>query len=115
MASELFTAMKVLFAQVQEGEKNASDVMKSLNQWAREIGDIIKDKVAEEVETSVAKMGFIKKEEFTALERRVKELEKGQGKVASLKKAPSHKVASKSGKGTAKRTIKKKTMKKGRP
>lgn len=87
MASELLSSIKVLLSQFQQGEKNASDVVKNLNTWAREIGDIIKDKVEEEVERSVKKMGFVKKEEYRSLEARVKALE---GRITSISsKSPS--------------------------
>lgn len=76
MANDLFSSLKTLLSQVQQGEKNASDLLKALNTWAKEIGDLVKDKVEEEVERSVKKMGFVKKEQFLALEQRVKVLEK---------------------------------------
>lgn len=76
MARDIFSSLKTLLAQFQEGEKNGSDLIKALNAWAREIGDLIKDKVEEEVERSVKKMGFVKREQFAALESRVRELEK---------------------------------------
>ena len=85
MANELLSSLKILLTQFQQGEKNASDVVKNLNTWAREIGDIIKDKVEEEVERSVKKMGFVKREEHRALEMRVQKLE-SQLKVTSGKK-----------------------------
>ena len=94
MANDLFSSLKTLISQIQEGEKNASDLVKSLNQWAQEIGDIVKDKVEEEFETRVKKMGFVKKEEFSALQARVKELEKGRGKVTSTKKRIVKKASS---------------------
>ena len=96
MANDLLASLKTLLSQFQEGEKNATDLIKSLNQWAREIGEIIKDKVEEEVESSVKKMGFVKREDFLALQARVKALEgqnKSRGKVASTKKSENKKSA----------------------
>lgn len=78
MARDFVNSLKVLLAQLQEGEKNASDLLKGLNIWAREVGDLIKDKVEEEVERSVKKMGFVKKEQFASLEARVRTLEKSK-------------------------------------
>ena len=80
MARDVLSSLKTLLAQLQEGERNASDLVKGLNTWAREIGDLIKDKVEEEVERSVKKMGFVKREQFAALEARVKFLEKSLAK-----------------------------------
>ena len=75
MANELLSSLKILLSQIQQGEKNATDVVKNLNTWARDIGELIKDKVEEEVERSVKKMGFVKKDEYRALEIRVQRLE----------------------------------------
>ena len=75
MAHELLSSLKILLSQIQQGEKNATDVVKNLNTWARDIGELIKDKVEEEVERSVKKMGFVKKDEYRALEVRVQRLE----------------------------------------
>ena len=82
MASEFISSMKILLEQLQQGEKNASDVMKNFNIWAREIGDLIKDKVEDEVERSVKRMGFVKKDEYKALEVRVQKLEAALNKRA---------------------------------
>ena len=110
MANDLFSSLKILVQQFQEGEKNASDLMKSLNTWAKEIGDLIKNKVEEEVESSVKKMGFVKKDQFVALEARVKKLESSRVTSAAPKrKAPIKKSATMS----EKKVIKKKAQKKG--
>lgn len=104
MANDLFSSLKTLLSQVQQGEKNASDLLKALNTWAKEIGDLVKDKVEEEVERSVKKMGFVKKEQFLALEQRVKVLEKSlstknsrapYGKTSVKKNAVKTKVVKK--------------------
>jgi len=98
MAGDLFTSLKVLLSQLQEGEKSASDLRKSVSTWARDISDLIRDKVEEEVEASVKKMGFIKRDQYLALESRVAELEKKlvkKGRTTAAKKAaPSRSISS---------------------
>ena len=101
MANELLSSLKILLTQFQQGEKNASDVVKNLNTWAREIGDIIKDKVEEEVERSVKKMGFVKGEDHRALEMRVQKLEL-QLKIATGKKVGRKNVKEQGARGVKK-------------
>lgn len=118
MANDLFASLKTLVTQFQEGEKNASDLMHSLNTWARDIGDLIRDKVEEEVESSVKKMGFVKRDEFNALEARLRELESSASKkapVTSLLKKSSKKPATKKKSAQSKKSAEKteKTRRKG--
>jgi len=108
MARDIFSSLKTLLAQFQEGEKNGSDLIKALNAWARESGDLIKDKVEEEGERSVKKMGFVKREQFAALESRVRELEKST--KASNKKSGSRPVKN----NVTKKTVKKSAQKAGK-
>lgn len=89
MASEFMTSLKTVLQQLQDKEKSTSDLVKNLNTWAREVGDLIKNKVEEEVETSVKKMGFVKAERFTALEARVKKLESARTSKSSVKRSSS--------------------------
>lgn len=110
MASEVLSSIKVLLSQLQQGEKNASDVVRNLNTWAREIGDLIKDKVEEEVERSVKKMGFVKREEYRSLEARVKALE-AHIKATSGRSSSRTMPKSSGGRAMKKSTSGKKTQK----
>jgi BMFP domain-containing protein YqiC len=90
-ASELFSTLKGYINQLSDGERSPSEVASAFNEWARDSAESIKAKVAEEVEASVAKMGFIKRDEFDALLARVEALEAqledkvGQGKSDAVK------------------------------
>lgn len=74
--SELFSTLKGYFNQLSEGERTPTEVASAFNDWARESAESVKAKIAEEVETTVSKMGFIKREEYDKLVARVNALEK---------------------------------------
>jgi len=74
-ASELFSTLKGYFNQLSEGERTPAEVASALNEWARESAESIKFRVQEEVEAAVLRMGFVKREEFEALENRITLLE----------------------------------------
>ena len=98
-ASALIATLRSYFNQLTDGDRTPAEVATALNDWARESAESIKAKVAEEVEATVSKMGFVKREEYDLLLARVGALEK---KSAS----PSRKAAVK------KSTVKKSTVKK---
>ena len=98
-ASELIATLRSYFNQLTDGDRTPAEVATALNEWARESAESIKAKVAEEVEATVSKMGFVKREEYDLLLARVGALEK--------------KSASPSRKATVKKaTVKKATVKK---
>ena len=105
MANDLLSALKVYLSKVTDGERTPAEIAAALNTWVRESGESIKSKIEEEVESSVSKMGFVKKEEFDRLQARVDAREcatqaagaaktstgKRSAKVSTSKKAPSKK------------------------
>ena len=105
MANDLLSALKVYLTKVTDGERTPAEVAAALNTWVRESGESIKNKIEEEVESSVSKMGFVKKEEFDRLKVQVDMLS-----TAAVKKAPAKKAAVK--KAPTKKAPTKKTVKK---
>ena len=114
-SNDLFSTLRTYLTKVTEGERTPAEVAAAVNSWARESADALKAKIHEEVESSVAKMGFIKREEFDRLAAQVAAL---GGKSTSGKKSPSKKsnstksaVKKASGKkvkkASAKKTVKK--------
>lgn len=99
--SELFSTLKGYFHQLSEGERTPTEVASAFNDWARESAESVKAKIAEEVETTVSKMGFIKREEYDKLVARVSALEKKAPMKKSsakpvkkiVKKAPAKKAS----------------------
>jgi BMFP domain-containing protein YqiC len=108
--SELFSTLKGYFNALTEGERTPTEVASALNDWARESAESIKAKIAEEVETTVSKMGFVKREEYDRLVARVAKLEKVPTKKAASKRAASKPVTRTSAKPVKK--ILKKSAKK---
>ena len=97
-SNDLFSTLRTYISKVTEGEKSPAEVAAALNGWARESADALKSKIHEEVEASVAKMGFVKREDFDRL----------AAQVAAMKAAPKKATAKKS-------TVKKATAKKAAP
>lgn len=85
--SELFSTLKGYFNQLSEGERTPTEVASALNDWARESAESVKSKIAEEVEATVSKMGFVKREEYDKLVARVASLEKKTVKKTAAKPA----------------------------
>ena len=90
-SNDLFSTLRTYLTKVAEGERTPAEVAAAVNSWARESADALKAKIHEEVESSVAKMGFIKRDEFDRLAAQVAAL---GGKSTSSKKSTSKKSES---------------------
>ena len=71
MSNDLFSSLKTYLTKLSDGEKTPQEVAAALNAWARESADSLKAKIHDEVETTVLKMGFVKREELDRLLARV--------------------------------------------
>ena len=105
--TELFATLKGYVNQLSAGERTPGEVGSALNDWARDSAESIKAKIHEEVEASVAKMGFVKREEFDALVREVNALKKSGAKKSPVKKNAAKKTAAKKVAKPAKKSVKK--------
>jgi BMFP domain-containing protein YqiC len=105
-SNDLFSTLRTYLTKVTEGERSPAEVAAAVNSWARESADALKAKIHEEVEASVSKMGFIKREEFDRLSAQVAAL---GGKSAPTKKNSAKKATVKK---TAGKKVKKATVKK---
>ena len=74
MANDIFSTLRTYLNKISDGDKNASEVASTVNQWLREGGEALKIKIEDEVERSVSKMGFVKRGEFEALKEEVARL-----------------------------------------
>ena len=101
-ASEIFSTLKGYLNQLSEGEKTPTEVASAFNEWAREGAESVKAKIAEEVEASVAKMGFVKRDEYEKLLKRVSALEKKSSTAKTAKKAQRKRVIKKVAKKASK-------------
>ena len=118
MANDLFESLRTYINKVSVNEKSAAEIANSVNAWVRESGEAVKQKIEEEVESTVLRMGFVKRAEFDALAAEVAKLggkpvaaksaNKASAKKSTApKKATAKKVAAK--KATAKKPIAKKS------
>ena len=100
MSNDLFSSLKTYLTKLSDGEKTPQEVAAALNAWARESADTLKAKIHDEVEATVLKMGFVKREEFDRLLARVdaiapvKKVAPAKKKSAAKKAAPAKKKAS---------------------
>jgi len=100
-SNDLFATLRTYVSKVTEGEKSPAEVAAALNGWARESAEALKSKIHEEVEASVAKMGFVKREEFDRLAAQVAAIKGGTAakktaaKKSSVKKSAPKKEAAK--------------------
>ncbi len=93
MSNDLFSSLKTYLTKLSDGEKTPQEVAAALNAWARESADTLKAKIHDEVEATVLKMGFVKREEFDRLLARVdaiapvRKLHQARKKKSAAKKA----------------------------
>jgi BMFP domain-containing protein YqiC len=111
--SELFTTLKGYLNELSDGERTPGEVASALGEWARDGKESIKVRVSEEVEASVAKMGFIQRAEFDALLARVAALEAQllAAEQAATKSAPKKFSIRKSSKEKSETSVEKKAKK----
>ena len=101
MANDIFSTLRTYLSKVTDGDKNASEVASTVNQWLREGGEALKIKIEDEVERSVSKMGFVKRGEFEALKEEVarlkmnKPVKKAAPTKKTVKKAATKKASKK--------------------
>jgi BMFP domain-containing protein YqiC len=74
MANDLFDSLRTYINKVSVNEKSAAEIANSVNAWVRESGEAVKQKIEEEVESTVLRMGFVKRAEFDALAAEVARL-----------------------------------------
>jgi BMFP domain-containing protein YqiC len=111
-SNDLFATLRTYVSKVTEGEKSPAEVAAALNGWARESAEALKSKIHEEVEASVAKMGFVKREEFDRLAAQVAAMKGGTTPKKSATKKSATKKSSVKKAAPKKPAAKKKAVKK---
>ena len=92
MSHDVLTSLKTYLTKLSEGEMTPQEVATALNAWARESADSLKAKIHDEVEATVLKMGFVKRDEFDQLLARVDAIAPVKKKAASAKKSSEKKA-----------------------
>ncbi len=93
MSNDLFSSLKTYLTKLSDGEKTPQEVAAALNAWARESADTLKAKIHDEVEATVLKMGFVKREEFDRLLARVDAIAPVKKAAPAKKKSAVKKAA----------------------
>ena len=106
MANDLFDSLRTYINKVSVNEKSAAEIANSVNAWVRESGEAVKLKIEEEVESTVLRMGFVKRAEFDALAAEVAKL---SGKPVAVKSNGTKKKSAPK-KSTAKKSATKKPV-----
>jgi hypothetical protein len=109
MANDLFDSLRTYINKVSVNEKSAAEIANSVNAWVRESGEAVKQKIEEEVESTVLRMGFVKRAEFDALAAEVAKL---GGKPVAAKSAGTKKTSSPKKTSAKKATAKASAIKK---
>lgn len=112
MANDLFDSLRTYINKVSVNEKSAAEIANSVNAWVRESGEAVKLKIEEEVESTVLRMGFVKRAEFEALAAEVAKLS-GKPVVAKSAKNSTAKKSAAPKKTTAKKATAKKPVANG--
>jgi BMFP domain-containing protein YqiC len=100
---DLFDSLRTYINKVSVNEKSAAEIANSVNAWVRESGEAVKQKIEEEVESTVLRMGFVKRAEFDALAAEVAKL---GGKPVAAKSAGTKETSSSKKASAKKRTSK---------
>ena len=109
MANDLFDSLRTYINKVSVNEKSAAEIANSVNAWVRESGEAVKQKIEEEVESTVLRMGFVKRAEFDALAAEVAKL---SGKPVPAKTSGIKKTSSPEQTSAKKATVKASATKK---
>jgi len=109
MANDLFDSLRAYINKVSVNEKSAAEIANSVNAWVRESGEAVKQKIEEEVESTVLRMGFVKRAEFDALAAEVAKL---GGKPVAAKSAGTKKATTAKKSAAKKPAVKKTAAKK---
>jgi hypothetical protein len=85
MARDITAILQGFIADIAEGKGATGEFLTSLNAWGKEFTEGLREKVEKEVDASVSKLGFIKRDEYDRLAARIAALESSQS--ATVKKS----------------------------
>ena len=92
MASDLFDSLRRAADSFSNGEKTASDVGNAVNNWVKESGEALKEKIDSEFEAVALRLGFVRKKELEDITKRISDLEKLVSTMASEGSGSANKV-----------------------
>jgi hypothetical protein len=108
MARDITAILQGFIADIAEGKGATGEFLTSLNAWGKEFTEGLREKVEKEVDASVSKLGFVKRDEYDRLAARIAALESGK----SVKVKSPVKKSAKAVKKVAKASPKKRVVQK---
>jgi len=92
MVSDLFSSLRKAADSLSNGDKTASDVGIAVNNWVKESGEALKEKIDSEFEAVALRLGFVRKKELENITKRLSDLEKIVSEMAGDGSSSANKV-----------------------
>jgi len=115
MASDINSILKKYLAALGRNEENVADLAKNLRTWVATNGEVVKEKIENQIDENAVRMGFVKVDDLDRLMKRLADLESRVSKTEPRKarniKSPTTPKKKTVAKSSA--TVKKSAPKKG--
>jgi len=105
MARDITAILQGFIADIAEGKGATGEFLTSLNAWGKEFTEGLREKVEQEVDASVSKLGFVKRDEYDRLAARIAALESGQSAKVKSPVKKSAKAVKKVAKASPKKRV----------
>ena len=92
MASDLNTILKKYLANLGKNEEAAVELTRNIRNWVVQNGEIVKERIENQIDETAVRMGFAKTSEIENLNNRIAELESRLKNVSTGTKVPSSKA-----------------------
>ena len=92
MASDLNTILKKYLANLGKNEEAAIELTRNIRNWVVQNGEIVKERIENQIDETAVRMGFAKTSEIENLNNRIAELESRLKNVTTGTKVPSSKA-----------------------
>ena len=86
MAKDLHSIFKKYLSALGKNEASAVELTKNVRGWIVENGEVVKEKLENQIEETASRMGFIKSSDLDALLLRIDELESRVAKKSKVSK-----------------------------
>jgi polyhydroxyalkanoate synthesis regulator phasin len=91
MASDFFSSLRKAADSLSNGEKSAADLGHAVNNWVKESGEALKEKIDSEFESVALRLGFVRKEDLETMAKRIASLEKLVAAISAGESTPTKK------------------------
>ena len=94
MVSDLFSSLRKAADSLSNGEKTAADVGNAVNNWVKESGEALKEKIDAEFEAAALRLGFVRKSDLETMAKRIAVLENLVASISAEDSIPPKKKVS---------------------